>query len=273
VAEKLSADISERLGEALASWHEWVPEPHKLPTVEVSLSGHSNHSFKITDGLNHWSLRLNTTEKDPGIDRVSELSAIREANMQGIAPQVVFATDEVLITEFVDGTNLTLSDLASVGGLFARIHGMSVEIAPLDLGTYLQDVASRTVLDLAVSSCVEKIIEIMPDPGSKVLCHQDLLLENIIDTDHGVMVIDWEFARMSDAAFDIAVFSSTYNLDDEQLAKLLSGYRGNESSMFHRVRDHENIYALIEILWWQLRGRRLDKKIESLHRNLFGEPG
>jgi len=78
---------------------------------------------------------------------------------------------------------------------------------------------------------------------------------------------------MSDAAFDIAVFSSTYNLDDEQLAKLLSGYRGNESSMFHRVRDHENIYALIEILWWQLRGRRLDKKIESLHRNLFGEPG
>jgi thiamine kinase-like enzyme len=100
--------------------------------------------------------------------------------------------------------------------------------------------------------------------GNPVLCHQDLLFENMIRTASGIVVVDWEYARLADPAYDLAVFTTTYSVNDHQRKMLLDAYRSTDSGLPERILYYEKVYALIEILWWQIKGRRLDEQIQKL---------
>jgi thiamine kinase-like enzyme len=56
-------------------------------------------------------------------------------------------------------------------------------------------------------------------------CHNDLLNANFLTGDQ-LYVLDWEYAGMGDAYFDLANFSDHHNLDDEQDRWLLNCYFG-----------------------------------------------
>jgi thiamine kinase-like enzyme len=90
----------------------------------------------------------------------------------------------------------------------------------------------------------------------------------MIRTEARIVTIDWEYASLSDPAFDLAVFTHSHDLDEEQLLQLLNHYDGNDPDLPSRVHYFELIYGMIEILWWQIRGNRVEKKITRLQRQL-----
>ena len=57
-------------------------------------------------------------------------------------------------------------------------------------------------------------------------CHNDLLNANLIATEDGLVIVDWEYAGMGDRFFDLANFAANHDLTDDESSELLRGYFG-----------------------------------------------
>ncbi len=57
-----------------------------------------------------------------------------------------------------------------------------------------------------------------------VACHNDLLAANFVGGAERTWIVDWEYAGMGDAAFDLANFAVNNRLDEEGDAELLAAY-------------------------------------------------
>lgn len=272
MAKKLSAEDRPRLERALASWESWRPMPAKPPQVVDQLGGDSNRSFVVSDGASRWVLRLNNPLTDSGINRDNERLALLAAQEAGISPPS-FQTGEFLVTPFVSGGQATLENLGSIGVLFSCIHAMPVQLEPIDLLRHLGNYYERANPDPLLHECYQRVVLLYPPSEVELKpCHNDCLLPNIIESEEGLRVIDWEYAAAADPAFDIAVFSRTYGLDRAGLELLLSGYGSRNvaetEGLLTRIRYFEKYYRLIELLWWGLRGRDRREDLEVLAREL-----
>jgi thiamine kinase-like enzyme len=59
-----------------------------------------------------------------------------------------------------------------------------------------------------------------------VPCHNDLLAGNFVGTADRTWIVDWEYAGMGDAAFDLANFAANGRLDEAADDELLEAYGG-----------------------------------------------
>ena len=272
MAEKLSPELGHRLREALLTWRDWVSGPTELPVVVRRLGGASNVSFLVTDRVRYWVVRLGQPLPDPGIDLgtdpASELSAMMAAAERGFAPRVAFSSLQTLVTEYVAGEAPTLTDLAQIGKLFRQVHQLDVAVLPLNSTQHLSSYHRQAPRDPVIDACFKAIANLPVPSAEPVVCHQDLLFENMIKTSQALFAVDWEYARLADPAYDLAVFTNSYNLDEAQRRLLLSAYQSEDPGLPARIAYFEKVYALIEILWWQLKGKRLDDKIATLCERL-----
>jgi thiamine kinase len=275
MVDSLSKDSRRRLTQALSTWKDWKHPPASEPGVISQLGGYTNESFHVSDTLKDWVVRINSTKPDAGINRHNELLAIEAANSIGIAPGIAHNTNSFLVTEYLQCDKPTVDDLAAIGKLFNRIHALDVNAKPMDLAQHLSNYYGAITPDLDISSCYAKFSK-LPTPrcATRVLCHQDMTLENLLKCDQQIFVIDWEFAHLSDPAYDLAVFSYTAGLTQDQFTLLLENYSREdhyareEDNLLERITYYELFYALIEILWWFDRGKKLHTDIEHLHQSL-----
>ena len=271
MAEKLSPNINRRLNAAIACWSEWTPPPITKPVLKSQLDGLTNLSFLVTDENTSWVVRLNDDIIDNGINRRHELTAITAARHAGIAPRVVCSGDDFFVTEFLPGNSPSLEDIAEIGLLFAKIHSLEVSTQPIDLLAHLkayqrQAFDQQIKPDKDVADCYRRVMA-LPKPKimTRVLCHQDLTLQNMIKIKDRIIAIDWEYARQSDPAYDLAVFTYTHELNQKQFSELLHGYARDEQELTSRVDYFEKVYAMIEIFWQMIRGKKIDiSKLQAL---------
>jgi thiamine kinase len=269
MAQKLPPGIDHSLSKVLSSWKDWAGKPATKPVLVSQLGGDTNLSFRVTDGNSDWAVRLNSEFADEGRNLQSEIIAHEAACHKGIAPAIVYYNVECLITEFLQGSKPGLEDLPDIGQLFSLIHSVDVDIQALDLSGHLKTYFLQARPDATITHCFNKLLAIPSmESGNRVLCHQDLTLENMIHTQERIVTIDWEYASLSDPAFDLAVFTHSHELDEKQLSQLLTHYDGNEPGLPSRIHYFEMVYGMIEILWWQIRGNRLENKITRLQSQL-----
>lgn len=273
MVKKLSAEDRNRLTGALACWESWREGPELPPELITQLGGDSNLSFVVSDGSGLWVLRLNNPQKDIGINRDNERVALAAAHADGISPMPSFHSGEVLVTPFLAGQQATLEKLSEIGGLFSRIHSLAIELAPIDLLRHLKCYYESATPEPLLTDCYQHIVDIYPEENIESKpCHNDCLLPNIIESGQGLNVIDWEYAAAADPAYDIAVFSATYGLSGEQLRLLFSAYDPDGvldgESLMSRINYYEKYYRLIEILWWGIRDRRMEGRLEALAQSL-----
>ncbi|MCH7742913.1 MAG: phosphotransferase [Proteobacteria bacterium] len=268
---KLSAINIRRLDAAIAHWSEWTPPPIAEPVMTSRLGGLTNLSFLVTDGNACWVVRLNNDINDSGINRQHELTAITAAHHAGIAPRVVCSEHDFFITEFLSGNSPSLEDIAEIGLLFTKIHSLNVSTQPLDLlahlkAYHLQAYSQQIKPDKDVADCYGRVMALSkPKITTHVLCHQDLTLQNMIKVKDRIVAIDWEYVRQSDPAYDLAVFTYTQELNQEQSSELLHSYSRNEPELTARIAYFERVYAMIEIFWWLIRGKKINiRKLQSL---------
>jgi thiamine kinase-like enzyme len=177
---------------------------------------------------------------------------------------MVFSNQNFLVSKYCPGDMPTLMDLAEIGSLFADIHSLNVSVPPIDLLTHLEayqfQVRDMQITpDRDVADCYSRVMA-MPKPKitTRVLCHQDLTLSNMIKTNSGIVAIDWEYARQSDPAYDLAVFTYTHELTQKQFSDLLNSYARHEAELPQRVDYFQRVYAMIEIFWSLIRGGEIN---------------
>jgi thiamine kinase-like enzyme len=235
--------------------------------VEPLPGGITNRNYRVRDGESLYAARLCVERPLLGIDRRNEVACQKAAHSIGIAPELVYHEDGVLISRYVPGRTLAAEDvrdpafLPRLAAVLRRLHGSWDRLT----GPFLYFCTFQTVRAYAttahrlgarlpgdVEECLEDARRLSRQlaPFVPVLCHNDLLASNIIADDGRVWLVDWEYAGMGHPLFDLACASANCAFSDSQEAALLAGYRGSvDASDLRELRILKTLAHLREALW------------------------
>lgn len=216
-----------------------------------------------------------------GIDRACGFAAHRIAAARGVAPELAAAItpEGHCLTRFVTGTTMTAEDLrkpavlAAVGKLLARLHAAQARIerwSVLDAIRSYVEIAEREGLELAPDT--PRLLDVLDRiratldglPGGEVLCHNDLVPQNLILCEDRVQLVDWEYGGMARGEFDLGGLAMNAALSPVQVDGLLRAYLGREpiEAERYRVDLMSVVAALREYTWAVIADPVLDYDIE-----------
>jgi thiamine kinase-like enzyme len=203
--------------------------------------GITNSNFRIDVDGEAFVLRIAGADTELlGINREYEYAANLAAGKLGIAPEVFYfiRPEGYLVTRFITGRPILPDEISQpdkiqrVMEVVHKIHSMPEVPGAFDVFRVVTDyseiarryqVAFPQNFDWLIErmQAAEKALNTHPHP--RCPCHNDLLNANFLTNDQ-LYILDWEYAGMGDAFFDLANFSDHHQLTDEQDRWLLKCY-------------------------------------------------
>lgn len=246
------------LNEILETWQSWSGGLPERPRLVRQLGGNSNATFLVSAGERLLVVRLNAPQEMQGVNRIAERWILEELTLIDIKPKLVFWHETFMISEFVKGEQFDIKihaqELNSIAHQFHRIHGIPTpSFSKLDPFQHLNHYLAHPLIPNTklLKACVEMVKQNSPLRPQYQVCHNDLNPENIMVTEQGLSLLDWEYTNITPIEFDIAVFANTHGLTPEQLALFISFYPGDVA--IEAISSYQRLYKLIEILWWTIK--------------------
>jgi thiamine kinase-like enzyme len=209
--------------------------------------GITNSNFRIDVGGEAFVLRIVGADTELlGINRDHEYAANLVAGKLGIAPEVYYfiQPEGYLVTRFITGHPIPAEEIRQpehirrVMEAVRKIHSMPEIPGTFDAFRIVRDyteIARRHLVafpqnyDCLIKRLQEAEKALLVNPYKPCPCHNDLLNANFL-TNGQLYILDWEYAGMGDAFFDMANFSDHQNLPDEQDRWLLKCYFDEEAT-------------------------------------------
>ena len=187
--------------------------------------GITNRNYRARFGGQDYVIRL------PGKDTA----------LLGIAPAVVAAYEDCLVTRFVSCRPANPAELAAVpDGAALALRAFHDRGPVLPTRFWVPELAEAYATKVrerggAISPEYEyalgiarRIADVRP-LSHPVPCHNDLLTANlIVSPDSGLLLVDWEYAGMGDRFFDLGNLSINNDFDEAADRRLLRAYLGRE---------------------------------------------
>ena len=207
----------------------------------VPLSGGiTNHNFRVTLGGEDYVLRIHGRDTELlGIDREAERMACELAAEMSIAPELVAAFEDCLLTRFVACDPVSPAEVAEhVEEIALALRRLHHAPATLPTSFWVPDLLEQYAVRVHVrgvtpppeyneaAALAAEIAAAMPlrDPRP---CHNDLLAGNIIRArSGGVLIVDWEYAGMGHPCFDLGNLSVNNDFREADDERLLQAYYG-----------------------------------------------
>ena len=193
---------------------------------------------------------------EPYNERQSEADIQNRAFNAGLANRVLFASDTIYMTEYLDGAVWSqefLEDDANIEKLadaLRRLHSLPLSGRTFDAAGAARAYA-RHIKDpdaARVKASVRKVEE-GPQPFNLCFCHNDLVVGNIINTPE-IRFLDWEYACDNDPFFDLATVVAHHHMTDAQRDTLLNAYfDGNGSRWCGQLARQAEVYDALLYLW------------------------
>ncbi len=249
-----------------------IPQWAEASALAVALlpGGISNFNYRVDVDGESFVVRIAAEGTALfGIDRQREYRCTVAASRTGVAPEVVtFLPDvEVLVTRFISGRCPSAAEMAGPGMMarvvesIQRYHGgpaFEGAFSPFRaLEQYLRIARrSRAPLPPDVDQMHRRLPEIEAAlRGGAVIrpCHNDLWEPNLIDDGARIRIVDWEYAGMGDATFDLANFAVHHDLSDPQDEGLLRSYFGEVTDGgLARLKLMKIVAELREAMWYMV---------------------
>ena len=261
--------------EVIARIPAWADDPG-LRVAPLG-GGITNQNFRIDTRGESFVLRLaGEGTAQLGINRDVEHAAHRAAAGIGIAPDVVsyLRPEGYLVTRFISGRPIDEVEIGRPGMIRRVAEALcAFHALPSIPGTFsafevVRDYAAR-VRRLQVPfppgfddlrARLDEIEAHLP-PTPPRPCHNDLLNANFLEADGRLYILDWEYAGMGDAYFDLANFSRNHSFTLEQDGWLLEAYAGRSNpARLARLRLMRVASDMREAMWGLLQSgiSRLD---------------
>jgi len=212
--------------------------PGQHATIEPLGGGITNRNFRVQVDGQQLVLRVGGKDTELlGIDRAAEHVASLVAAELGLGPEVVaFVEPEgYLVTRYVDG-EVGKVDVGWVGEALRRLHNGPALPGRFDSFRVVEEYrATARKHGITVPVVYGRLKEIADGIerqrfGAPIQpCHNDLLNANFIGDGTRTWLVDWEYAGMGDAFFDLGNFSVNHELDESGESELLAAYGSNDS--------------------------------------------
>lgn len=236
-----------QLRDELVAAMQRVPELAGRDLTLTALSGGiTNRNFLVapSTGTDRYVIRLAGNDTHLlGISREVEHAATVAAAGVGVGPEVTafIRPEGYLVTRFIEGVPVSdesvrqPATLRRVADSLRRIHdgppipGLFVPLRIVEAYRALAQARGvRIPVEYELAAAIGRRIEFacIAAPLEPRPCHNDLLNANFIDDGARIRIVDWEYAGMGDAFFDLGNFSINHELTPDQDAHLLAAYDG-----------------------------------------------
>lgn len=222
---------------------------------------------RLTDGLVHESYRATRDGRDYALrlpiadagaialDRAWEADLLQVAADARLAPMLRYddALRGILLSDWVAGHTWNHADVESdagiegIAGLLRRVHALPIPVpvhamSPADwvrhydalsvvLGPKLRSLAACRLQEWAALPA-----------AAEVICHGDLHALNLLQTGDSLVLLDWEYAHVSEPFWDLAGWCANGDLNDRACGQLLDVYLEGPATTEQRRR--------LELLRW-----------------------
>lgn len=270
---------------ALAQWRQWQVELPSKPKIVRSLGqGLSNQSYLLKAGEVRMVLRINsyaeeskteenTAEALPGINRQREAVIWRSAHEAGLAPPLLHAENQYLVSQFVadetfspnqsgkDWTrqDLTQDDLADEAfRVIEKCHAIKIDTDDIDYARHIQtywDILDRSGHPVSTTlieqrHTMQASLNVLSSMQQEVvLCHHDPVMANFVGTTKRLFLIDWEYAANGMAVMDYAALAVEWGFSDAMICS-------RTSIRLDSLVMAKNLYRYMCRLWEAAQGER-----------------
>jgi Phosphotransferase enzyme family len=242
------------------------------PEIQMLGCGLINATYRIIRDGCSYTLRV-AVEKpfDLRQDFGWDVRVLQAAGAAGLAPPLLNCDPVrgVLVSRWVTGRSWGLKEarhcanIGSIAGILRRVHDLRVPpparlVSPPAWVDCYSAALSRAgcPLDLSLrataASCCDDLAELPSVAG--VLCHSDLHTLNLIEGDQSLILLDWEYAHVSEPLWDLAGWSANNDFEADAQRNLLAQYLGAvpTPSQWTRFRLLLWLYDYICLLWSEL---------------------
>jgi thiamine kinase-like enzyme len=212
--------------------------------------GITNRNFRVNFGGTDYVVRLPGKDTDLlGINREAERLATKKAAELHLGPKLAAMLDHppCLVTCFVESREMTAAELREpasidrVGQGMRAFHQSGLEL-PTDF--YVSEIVSGYA-EVSQSrggslpegfdharDCARKVVKAVRKntDHQPVPCHNDLLTANFLHDGERLVIVDWEYAGMGDAFFDLGNFAVNNELGEAEEERLLAAYFGEPAT-------------------------------------------
>jgi thiamine kinase-like enzyme len=226
-------------------------------TYEELTGGLTNRTWRVVKGEHAGVLKFDKEARTaPFNTRCAEAFVQSNAAKAGLAPRVILANDELIFSEYVEGTVWGRSCFDKAGNIeivaaaLKRLHALPLTGRSFDAGVAAKRYVERvTGLEPDVVEKCSEIISSMRLPHNLCCCHNDLVAENLIASPN-LMFLDWEYACDNDPFFDLATIVEHHQLDDAQSLRLLNVYfDGDGKRWSDNLKMQRKLYLALLCLW------------------------
>lgn len=234
-------------------------------SVERLGRGLVNESHRVVRDGRTYSLRMPAAESAAmGVDREWECRVLALASAAGIAPLIERCEPRlgVLVAQWEEGRALRADEArgpessVQVAELMRRVHALPLpagarELSPADWIEHYRD-ALKAGTDPLRAQVERRLGALQALPrGPRVLCHSDLHSANLVATERGLVLLDWEYAHVSEALWDVAGWACNNDLEPAARAFLLASYLGRPGSgeEARRLEALAWLYDYVCLLW------------------------
>ena len=249
--------------------------------IDALGSGLTNRSYRVNRNGQLFSLRIAAPRaRELGLDRGWECRVLRCVAGANLAPAVECCEPRagVLVTRWAEGRSWTVEEASSPGNirkvalLVRRVHALPPPDRPRSVSpgqwiAYYRRELHRRGGGKAfegrhrprggLGGMARSLIEVLSEEpsASPALCHSDLHVQNLLIAPGGAPVIlDWEYAHISDPWWDLAGWACNGDLTAERGELLLRHYMGREPTPAQagRLRRLAWLYDYVCLLWSEL---------------------
>ena len=210
--------------------------------IEPLDGGMTNLNFKVSDGNQHYVVRLGDDDPIHLISRSNEAETCRAAFETGVSPELVYSEPGVLVVRFIEGKVFEEVDvrddnnLKRIVELLRRFHqGIPQHFHQVPVMFWVFQVLrhyqhllkqgnSRHRERLTELSSMAATLEQLVGEVDIVFGHNDLLAANFIDDGDEIWLIDFDYAGFNSPLFDLSNLASNNELSVDQETVMVEDY-------------------------------------------------
>lgn len=226
--------------------------------IEKIEIGRTNEIFKYTCSSGEFAIRLNSSLMKRE-DRIRERQIIKK--VQHITAPIIKCNvdDGYLITRWVPSEHIKFTDtsIAQLAKTLNKLHEIEYtqnEItSPMERIRYYESLRIKSGYkalenhDELISKLESTVAKYYSgDTRGFSLCHNDFGIENILQTKHEILLIDWEYAKADPKYFDYAMLIVRNDFTPEQIQVLKSNLNQWDDAI---MKDFLFIISCICVFW------------------------